>query len=301
MPEPRRPRDEHLDVLVGGSERGPLGMPGRTVPVGRMIPVVALAAALVLAGGVGALVSGAAEQRPARAVPLGALGEPRARVDDGLLLVEVEAVLRTREPVVLRSGTVSGGGLVLLVDPQPYDGGVRQRVLAVLDPRCDAPAVPEDPALEVVIQAQDGGPTTTLRRPIAAGQLATAARTACQPVRAAMRTAPDGALVLSLDLVDNDVATRLVAVRGRGLEVDLAGSSLPERVEQSAGTGQVVSVSARVRVAVTDCSVEVLAPRRLEVEVERPAGRLTLPVGTNPAVVDALDELVRTTCRRERG
>ena len=47
--------------------------------------------------------------------------------------------------------------------------------------------------------------------------------------------------------------------------------------------------------------VDVQAPRRLVLEVQRGDQRLAVAVQTGPEVVAGLDELVRRSCRRARG
>jgi hypothetical protein len=278
---------------------------------------VAGAALLVLGAGVVTVVVGAAVPPT---VPLGALGTAAVRVDDGGLLVRVEAELRTRKAVVLRSATTPGGGMVVLLDPVPdrrpgAPDAVRQRVVALLDPGCGETAAADEPVLEVTVQALDDGQRSVLRREIAPRALRAAERAACRPVRATVTPLAGAAaqvggesgvgveleVGVQVELVDNGVTTGLVGLTGRGLRVEVASSPLPELLRARSGSGAPAVVATTARVVVTECSVEVLAPRGLELLVERSGEQLAVPVTTGPEVVALLDELVRRTCRRERG
>jgi hypothetical protein len=303
------------DVLTSGTDRG-ARRSWRSVP-----PRWAVAGALlaVLAAGLGTLATGAAEPVVVPPPPLGTLGPAGARLDDGRLLVRVEAELRTREPVVLRSGVVTGGGLVVLVDPVPAPepgapDAVTSRVVALVEPGCpEGPTAPVgppgevDPVLQVVVAPQGGGAEATLRSDIPLRSFAGAARAACAPVQASLALPADSGPVaeqveVSVRLVDATVPVQVLRLTGRGLRVEataLGPLVAAAAADPSPGARPAVTVSALV--VVTDCSVEVLAPRRLVLEVQRGPDLLEVPVQAGPEVVAGLDELVRRTCRRARG
>lgn len=97
---------------------------------------------------------------------------------------------------------------------------------------------------------------------------------------------------------------RLVDVTGRGFAIRLLGRSTPLTLGEIGrfGTGLQYVVPLGAEVVVADCSVEVGAQRRIDLLVRRgdgPARPVRVDVGT--AVVRALDDLVRRTCRRPRG
>lgn len=291
------------DVLVSGGDREP-GERWRRVPPRLRAALLAL---LVLAAASLAFVLTRPE--PVPPPPLGTLGPASARVDDGGTLVRVEAELRTREPVVLRSGTIVGTELVLLLDPvlTPAAGApqaVTSRIVGLVEPGCTDPAAVDRPSgaeLQVVIAPQAGGEPLTLRSDVLA--LARARAGACAPVQASAALPPGSGrvaeqLAVTVRLVDPSVPVAVLGVSGRGLRVALETTPFAEQVARAAGVRPVVTATAPV--LVTDCSVEVLAQRRLTLEVRRGAERLSVQVDPGPGVVAALDELVRRTCRRPR-
>ena len=311
----RRP----ADLLVGGSVGEPGGWWRRLPARARAGLVVAAAVAVAAAGALVLVMTGAGRPPAVPPLPLAALGPAAARVDDGGLLVRVEAQLRTREPVVLRSGAVSGGGFVVLVDPVPTPepgapDAVVSRVVAVVDPGCPPNTWPGLAAavLQVVVAPQDGGEATSLTADVPQHALGTAVSAACAPVRAsAALPAGSGPAAGELDVTvrvpEDRAPVRLLSLTGRGFQLDVAG--LDEQVAAASGRGRPFAVTAPVPVAVTDCVVEVQAPRRLVLEAVLEAGPdaegaadvLRVPVAVDQAAVAALDELVRQTCRRARG
>jgi hypothetical protein len=97
---------------------------------------------------------------------------------------------------------------------------------------------------------------------------------------------------------------RLVDLRGRGFALRLLGSSTPLVLGEVGrfGSGRPYVVPLRVGVVVVDCSVEVNAPRALRLSLRRGAGPAgPVLVQADPAVVRALDDLVRRSCRRSGG
>lgn len=295
------------DVLVGGDEREP-GELWRRVPVRAWVGLAVLAS---VAAGLVALATGTGRPEPAPPAELGTLGPASVGVDESGLLVRVEAELRAREPVVLRSGTVTGTELVLLLDPVRLPapgapGGVRSRIVGLVEPRCGEQA-PQDRApavLQIVIAPQAGGEAVTLGSPLSAQALASAREAACAPVRASVALVPGSGpaaeqLEVTVRLVDASVPVDVLALTGRGLRVGVGTTTLGAQV--AAATAQRTAATVTAPVVVTDCSVEVLAQRGLELEVQRGDERLSVQVDRGPGVVAALDELVRRTCRRPRG
>ena len=97
---------------------------------------------------------------------------------------------------------------------------------------------------------------------------------------------------------------RLVDVTARGFSIRLVGRSAPLVLGEIGrfGSGLQYVVPLGAEVVVSDCSVEVGAQRRITVLVRRgdgPTRPVRVDAGT--AVVRALDDLVRRTCRRPRG
>jgi hypothetical protein len=97
---------------------------------------------------------------------------------------------------------------------------------------------------------------------------------------------------------------RLVDVTARGFSIQLVGRAVPLVLGEIGrfGSGLQYVVPLGAEVVVSDCSVEVGAQRRITVLLRRGDGP-TRPVrvDTGTAVVRALDDLVRRTCRRPRG
>lgn len=91
----------------------------------------------------------------------------------------------------------------------------------------------------------------------------------------------------------------LNSLTGRGLLAEPVGAEQSPVLELGP-LGEARSI--RVDVVVTDCGIETLAPRQLDLEVER-AGRspASIRVQSDPDVVRALDRLVARTCGRPRG
>jgi hypothetical protein len=291
------------DVLVSGRDRAPRRLP-RRIGVG-------LAAAAVLAAGLAALATGAGRPEAVPPPPLAALGPATARLDAGRLLVQVEAELRTREPVVLRRGLVTGDSFVVLVDPRPMPtpqapDAVTSRIVALVDPACSAaepPFATEQPVLQVVVAPQAGGEAVTLRSDVPQRALTSAARTACAPVQASATLPPGSgaaaeAVLVTVRVQDPTVPVRLLSLAGRGFQLDAA--QLAGQLAAATG-GPPFAVTASVPVVVSDCVVEVQAPRRLVLHVERGDDPVQVPVTLDRPTIAGLDELVRTTCRRARG
>ena len=91
----------------------------------------------------------------------------------------------------------------------------------------------------------------------------------------------------------------LLALTGRGFALQLVGAALPVALPQAR---EQTIVAYDVEAAVIDCAIEALAPRRLELQLERGSDvRSPLVVDVDPAVVRGLDRLVSTTCNRPRG
>lgn len=294
------------DLLASGSDREAAGWWRRISARGwaALTALLAVAAALVV------LVTDAGRPPAPAPPPLAELGAAIARVDDGGLLVRVEAPLRSREPVVLRSGTAVGDALVVLVDPVPTPepgapDAVTSRVVALVEPGCaDRSGGRRDSVLQVVVAPQDGGDAAALESDVPVRALDAAIAAACAPVRASATLPPGGGPVaeqldVAVRLADASVPVRVVALTGRGFQVDAV--PLAEQVGAAAAAGRPSEVTATVRVSVSDCFVEVLAPRRLVLEVQRGEDRLRVPVAVDRAAVAALDELVRQSCRRARG
>jgi hypothetical protein len=97
---------------------------------------------------------------------------------------------------------------------------------------------------------------------------------------------------------------QLLGLSGRGFALQPVGATLPLRLQDVGrfGSGLPVVVPVPVEVVVADCSVNILAPRRIELSLRRGNGPVrTVAVASRPAVVRALDGLVSRTCRRPRG
>lgn len=92
---------------------------------------------------------------------------------------------------------------------------------------------------------------------------------------------------------------QLLELTGRGFVLRLAGEPFPVQVPQGrAPTTFVYDAQAEV----ADCAVEPLAPRRLELRLQRGSDvRSVLVVDVEAAVVRALDRLVAESCGRPRG
>lgn len=295
------------DLLASGDEREP-GELWRRVPRRTRAALVAL---VVLAGALVVLVTGVGRPEPVPPPPLGTLGPAAARVDDSGMLVRVEAELRTREPVVLRSGTITGTDLVLLPDPvlSPAAGApdaVTSQIVGLVEPACPDPTSRDRSSgavLEVVIAPQAGGEALTLRSDVPGPALASAREAACAPVRASVAL-PTGSgpaaeqLEVTVRVPDATVPVRVVSLTGRGFRVDAA--DLADQILAASRLGRPFELTATGQVVVIDCSVEVLAPRRLVLEAQRGDDLLRVPVEVDRAAVAGLDELVRRTCRRPR-
>ena len=97
---------------------------------------------------------------------------------------------------------------------------------------------------------------------------------------------------------------RLVDVVVRGYQVRPVDRSLPLTLGPvgrfGSGLRRVVPFDAEV--VVSDCSVDVRAPRSITLSLRRGDGPVRqVAVQSEPQVVRALDDLVRRTCRRPRG
>ena len=95
----------------------------------------------------------------------------------------------------------------------------------------------------------------------------------------------------------------LLALTGRGFVLQLVGAPFPVALPQAR---EQRTVAYDVEAAVADCAIEPLAPRRLELQLQRGSDvrsevRSAVVARVDPAVVRALDRLVAESCGRPRG